>query len=57
MVIETGPITYTLTVTATAEGYDDSAPATMNFTIPRGDINGDGEVNSADIQKIYSIMA
>ena len=57
MVLETGSITYTLTVVATAEGYEASDPATMDITIERGDVNCDGNVNSADIQKIYGIMA
>ena len=57
LLIETGSITYTLTVIATAEGYEPSDPATLEFTIKRGDVNCDGAVNSADIQKIYSIMA
>ena len=33
------------------EDYEGSAP------LPFGDLNGDGNVNSADIQKIYGIMA
>ena len=57
MVIDPAPVSYTLTVTATAEGYEPSDPATLDFTLPNGDTNGDGAVNSADIQRIYSIMA
>jgi hypothetical protein len=57
MMMENHDITYILTVVASAEGYEDSAPAKMAITINRNDVNCDGRVNSADIQRIYSVMA
>ena len=35
------PITYTLTVYATAPDYSPSKPATVKLTLNRGDVNGD----------------
>ena len=48
---------YTLTVYATAPGYDRSEPAKMSLTIDRTDVNQDGVVDVADIATIISEMA
>ena len=56
-VMENKTIKYTLTVYATAEGYDRSQPATISFVIDRNDVNQDGAVDVADISTIISTMA
>ena len=50
-------ITYTLTVYATAPGYDRSQPATYRFTLKKCDVNQDGAVDVADIATIIDKMA
>lgn len=57
VVFQPGTITYTLTVIASAEGYEDSDPVKMTLTIGRGDVNSDGRVDVADIANIIDIMA
>ena len=54
---QTRAITYTLTVTASAPGYEDSDPVTMTITIDRSDVNCDGSVDVADIAAVIDIMA
>ena len=50
-------IIYTLTVYATAEGYDRSMPATINFFFDSNDLNHDGIVGVADVVTILEKMA
>ena len=57
VVIGGKPITYTLTVYATAPGYSRSKPAMVKLTLSRGDVNGDGIVGIGDIVEITNIMA
>ncbi len=52
-----GTITYTLTVVASADGYEDSDPVNMILTIERSDVNQDGKVDVADIATIIDKMA
>ena len=54
---QTRAITYTLTVTASAPGYEDSDPVTMTLTIDRSDVNCDGSVDVADIATVIDKMA
>ena len=56
-VVENKTIKYTLTVYATAEGYDRSEPAKISFVIDRNDVNQDGMVDVADISAIIYRMA
>ena len=56
-VMDNDEITYTLTVYATAEGYDRSQPATFTFVIDRHDVNQDHSVDVADISTILTRMA
>ena len=55
--MENKTIKYTLTVYATAEGYDRSEPAKISFVIDRNDVNKDGVVDVADIATILTRMA
>jgi hypothetical protein len=52
---------YTVTVYATKEGYENSDVATMEFTLSNNgdpyDANGDGVVNIADVAAILNKMA
>ena len=57
MVFTGGDIIYTLTVIASAEGYEDSDPVKMTLTIDNCDVNKDGAVDVADIATIISEMA
>ena len=57
MVFMGGVITYTLTVIASAEGYEDSDPVKMTLTVDNCDVNRDGAVDVADIATIISKMA
>ena len=57
VVIGGKPITYTLTVYATAPDYSRSKPAMVKLTLSRGDVNGDGVVGIGDIVEITNIMA
>ena len=57
LVIGNKNIIYTLTVYATAPGYDRSKPAKMKFTVKKSDINSDGTVDVADIATIIDEMA
>ena len=57
MVFTGSDITYTLTVVASAEGYEDSDPVKMTLTIDNCDTNKDGVVDVADIATIISKMA
>ena len=50
-------ISYTLTVIASAEGYEDSDPVKMTLTIDNCDTNKDGTVDVADIGTIIDKMA
>ena len=50
-------IRYTLTVYATAEGYERSEPAKISFVIDCNDVNQDGTVDVADIASIINRMA
>ena len=50
-------VTYTLTVYATAPGYDRSQPAKAIIVAKKGDMNGDGTVGIGDIVAITNIMA
>ena len=50
-------VTYTLTVYATAPGYDRSQPAKATIVAKRGDVNGDGQIGIGDIVSITNIMA
>ena len=50
-------LTYTLTVIASAEGYEDSDPTIMTFTTDSNDVNKDGQVNVADITTIINRIA
>ncbi|MBR2238210.1 MAG: leucine-rich repeat domain-containing protein [Prevotella sp.] len=56
-VMENKTIKYTLTVYATAEGYERSEPAKISFVIDRNDVNQDGMVDVADIATIIDKMA
>ena len=55
--MENKTIKYTLTVYATAEGYERSEPAKISFVIDRNDVNQDGMVDVADIATIIDKMA
>ena len=55
--MENREIVYTLTVYATAPGYDRSEPAKISFVIDRNDVNQDGKVDVADIATILTRMA
>jgi transglutaminase/protease-like cytokinesis protein 3 len=57
VVIENKDRTYTLTVYATAPGYDRSKPATMKIIFKNGDMNLDGIVNLADITTLIKMIA
>ena len=57
VVFKSGVITYTLTVYASAEGYEDSDPVNMTLTIDQCDVNQDGKVDVADIATIIDKMA
>ena len=57
IVFQGGNITYTLTVIASAPGYEDSDPATLTLTVDHCDVNKDGTVDVADIATIISRMA
>ena len=57
VVFHSGVITYTLTVYASAEGYDDSDPVKMTITLDRNDVNMDGTIDVADIATIIDRMA
>jgi hypothetical protein len=48
--------TYTLTVYATAPGYSRSKPAKYVFTRAVGDVNGDGQINIADVTAIINMI-
>ena len=50
-------IVYTITVYATAPGYDHSEPAKLSFTVDRSDVNQDGRVDITDIATIIDKMA
>ena len=50
-------ITYTLTVIASAEGYEDSDPVNISLTLEKCDVNQDGKVDVADIATIIDKMA
>ena len=52
-------INYTITVTAIAKKYLDSSPSHINVVasaFARGDVNKDGQVNSADVVSIYNYI-
>ena len=55
--MENREIIYTLTVYATAPGYDRSDPAKLSFTVDRSDVNQDGSIDVADIATIIDRMA
>ncbi|MBQ4392306.1 MAG: hypothetical protein II826_04240 [Prevotella sp.] len=55
--IGNGKVTYTLTVYATAPGYDRSPAATYSLTLNRNDVNKDGKVDVADVSAILTKMA
>ena len=57
MVFVGSDITYTLTVIASAEGYEDSDPVKMTLTVNNCDTNKDGVVDVADIATIIDKMA
>lgn len=57
MVFVGGVISYTLTVIASAEGYEDSDLMTMTLNKDNCDTNKDGTVDVADIATIISKMA
>ena len=56
VVIENKDRTYTLTVYATAPGYDRSKPATMKFVVKQGDVNSDGKVDVSDYIGVANII-
>ena len=55
--IGNGEVTYTLTVYATAPGYDPSPAVTYSLTLNRNDVNKDGKVDVADVSAILTKMA
>ena len=57
IVFQGGDITYTLTVVASASGYEDSDPATLTLTVDQCDVNKDGTIDVADIATIIGKMA
>ena len=57
VVFQSSTVSYTLTVIASAEGYEDSDPVTMTITIEKTDVNQDGTVDVADIATIIDRMA
>ena len=57
MVFVGGVISYTLTVIASAEGYEDSDPVKITLNIDDCDVNKDGTVDVADIATIIDRMA
>ena len=57
VVFQSSTLTYTLTVIASAEDYEDSDPVTMTITIEKTDVNQDGTVDVADIATIIDKMA
>ena len=57
VVMDNDKITYTLTVYATAPGYDPSSPAKYRFTVSKKDVNQDGSIDVADIATIIDAMA
>ena len=48
--------TYTVSVYATKEGYENSDVATKDITPKFGDLSGDGEVNATDLTKLIDIL-
>ena len=57
VVMDNDKITYTLTVYATAPGYDQSSPAKYRFAINKKDVNQDGNIDVADIATVIDAMA
>jgi preprotein translocase subunit SecD len=45
MMLQSDAVSYTLTVIASAEGYEDSDPVMMTITIDKSDVNQDGVIN------------
>ncbi len=48
--------TYTVTVYATRENYDDSDPATMELQLSQGDLNGDGSLSISDAVTLIQMI-
>jgi hypothetical protein len=49
--------TFTVSVYATKEGYDNSDVATMEINMSQmGDVNADGELNAADITAVVNAI-
>jgi len=57
VMLQSDEISYTITVVASAEGYEDSDPVMMTITIDKSDVNQDGVINVADITTIINKMA